>query len=432
MTISKFGPVRTEAGVTAGNMWTLMFAAFVSIGMVTGMAAITPYVLTTNLGIAEADQGKALGLLAFWQEVVLILIYSPLGVFADRFGRKIIYILGFVTLGIGYIVYPFAETLTELSFYRIIYAIGIGAVTGMFATIIADYAQTEDRGKLTAILGFLNGLGIVCVTLSIGKLPAVFVGDGATDLEAGRYAMWVAAGLCFFSALILTVGLKGHSPGATKEKKPFMAMMGEGFGVARTNKRIALSYAAAFVARGDVAIVGLFAIAWGKQAAIADGLSASEALAAGTIPFVIAQSAALLWPAAMAVPLDRWPRLVSLGTAMMLGALGYCLLYFVDDPLGKAAIPFFILLGIGQISAFLGAQTTISKEAPDEMRGSIIGAFNFCGAVGILVLTALGGWLFDHVGPWAPFMIVGILNGIVGLLAFSAHRAEKHIAAALA
>lgn len=424
MSDSKFGPIRTEAGISQGNMWTLMFAAFVSIGMVTGMAAITPYILTTNLGIPEGDQGKALGLLAFWQEVVLILIYSPLGVFADRYGRRIIYVLGFATLGLGYVIYPYAETLTELSFYRVVYAVGIGAVTGMFATIIADYAQTEDRGKLTAILGFLNGLGIVCVALSIGKLPALFVADGATDIEAGRYAMWIAAGLCFASAFILMIGLKRHTPAPGKERRPFMAMMGEGFGVARTNKRIALSYAAAFVARGDVAIVGLFAIAWGKQAAVADGLNASDALAAGTIPFVIAQSAALLWPAAMAVPLDRWPRLVSLGTAMMLGAVGYCLLYFVDDPLGGAAIPFFMLLGIGQISAFLGAQTTISKEAPEAMRGSVIGAFNFCGAVGILVLTALGGWLFDHVGPWAPFMVVGILNGVVGLLAFDAHRRE--------
>ena len=418
----KFGPIRTEAGISSGNMWTLIYAAFVSIGHVTGMAAITPYVLTTNLGIAEADQGKALGLLAFWQEVVLILIYSPLGVLADRLGRRLIYVLGFVTLGIAYVIYPFAETLTELSLYRVVYAVGIGAVTGMFATIIADYAQLEDRGKLTAMLGFLNGLGIVCVALSVGKLPAYFVGNGATDIEAGRYAMWVVAAFCFMSALFLVRGLKDGTPAYAKERKPFMAMMAEGFAVAKTNRRIALSYAAAFVARGDVAIVGLFAIAWGKQAAVADGLNASDALAAGTIPFVIAQSAALLWPAAMAVPLDRWPRLVSLGTAMMLGAFGYCLLYFVDDPLSGAAIPFFMLLGIGQISAFLGAQTTISKEAPEAMRGSIIGAFNFCGAVGILVLTALGGWLFDHVGPWAPFMVVGILNGVVGLLAFFAHR----------
>ena len=39
---------------------------------------------------------------------------------------------GFLTLAAGYAIYPYAETLAELSAYRVIYAIGIGAVTGMF------------------------------------------------------------------------------------------------------------------------------------------------------------------------------------------------------------------------------------------------------------------------------------------------------------
>jgi MFS family permease len=92
--------------------------------------------------------------------------------------------------------------------------------------------------------------------------------------------------------------------------------------------------------------------------------------------------------------------------------------------------PFFILLGIGQISAFLGAQTIIGKEAPEAVRGSVIGLFNFFGAVGILVLTGIGGWLFDHVGPWAPFFLVGVLNGVIALMCWAQFRSEKRLAAA--
>ena len=89
------------------------------------------------------------------------------------------------------------------------------------------------------------------------------------------------------------------------------------------------------------------------------------------------------------------------------------------------AIPFFVLLGIGQISAFLGAQTIIGKEAPEAVRASVIGVFNFCGALGILVLTGIGGVLFDRVGPWAPFFLVGLLNGAVALLAWREQRREN-------
>mgnify|MGYP000679837815 FL=1 len=93
-------------------------------------------------------------------------------------------------------------------------------------------------------------------------------------------------------------------------------------------------------------------------------------------------------------------------------------------PLAPGAVPFFMALGIGQISALLGAQTLIGKEAPEATRASVIGLFNFCGAFGILVLTGVGGVLFDRVGPWAPFVLVGLLNAAVAVLAWRQQRYE--------
>ena len=416
----RFGPVRTEAGVTTSHMWTLMYASLASIGVVTGMAAMTPYILSVNLGIPDTQHGSALGTLALWQELALILAYGPMGILADKFGRRIVYVLGFLTLALGYILFPYATNLTELSLARLVYAVGIGAVTGMLATVIADYGVQDDRGKLGAMTGFLNGLGVVIVTLFIGKLPAIFVAGGASDIAAGRDTMLIAASICSASALILWLGLKPSLPiraaGSTK-KRPAFELLREGFALASKNPRIAVSYASAFVARGDLAIVGLFAIAWGKQAAIGAGMSNSEALSKGLVPFIVAQSVALIWPLVIAIPLDRMRRMQVLAVCMGLGAIGYCSLIFVSNPLLPTSLAFFVLLGIGQISAFLGAQTVIAKEAPEDMRGSVIGVFNFCGAVGILILSVLGGYLYDRIGPWAPFFVVGSLNGVIALLA---------------
>ena len=102
---------------------------------------------------------------------------------------------------------------------------------------------------------------------------------------------------------------------------------------------------------------------------------------------------------------------------MTLAAIGYCAVWFVDNPLEPAAVPFFVLLGIGQISAFFGATTLISQEAPRLSRGAVVGAFNMCGAVGIFFASGLGGRLFDSVGPAGPFLLIGVLNGVVVLLA---------------
>ncbi|MDP6675382.1 MAG: MFS transporter [Gammaproteobacteria bacterium] len=185
------------------------------------------------------------------------------------------------------------------------------------------------------------------------------------------------------------------------------------------NPRIALAYASAFVSRGDLVILGTFAILWGKTFAISQGLEPAEALAKGTLVFVMAQASALVWIPFLGFFLDRTNRVTGLVICMALATAGYLGTMFIDDPTAASAIPIFILLGIGQISAFLGSATLIGQEAPKAKRGSVVGVFNSCGAIGILIASSIGGRLFDSVGPSAPFILVGVFNGIVLLAAIA-------------
>ncbi|MFQ3666616.1 MAG: MFS transporter [Sphingomonadaceae bacterium] len=421
MTTVRLGPVTLEDGVSRTNGWALLYAAFVTIGLVTGMAVLTPYLLTETLGLDEGRQGRALGTLTIVNEVVLILAYGPLGALSDRFGRRILYVAGFLAMATAYLLFPLAGSFLEFSAVRVIYALGIGAATGMYGTLLADYAVERDRGKLAAIGGILNGLGVVLLALVLGALPAWFVGRGLSGPDAAMATGVIGAVACAATAVVLWLGLKPGAPAAT-ERLPLATMLKRGVEAARASPDIAVGYAAAFVARGDLAIVGIFTVAWGKQAALAQGLSPSDALEAGRLPFIIAQSAALLWPLAIIAFIDRLPRALMLAAAMGIGAIGYLGMGLVSDPLAAAAIPFFAALGIGQISAVLGAQTLIGKAAPPESRGAVIGLFNFSGAVGILVLGAVAGWAFDALGPAAPFVIVGALNALVALAAYAVHR----------
>ena len=91
-----------------------MYASFVTIGLATGIAVLTPYVLTTNLGIPQAAQGTALGTLAIAQELALLLGFALFGALADKFGRRVVYALGMVLLAVAYGAYAFGETMAEL------------------------------------------------------------------------------------------------------------------------------------------------------------------------------------------------------------------------------------------------------------------------------------------------------------------------------
>lgn len=63
---------------------------------------------------------------------------------------------------------------------------------------------------------------------------------------------------------------------------------------------------------------------------------------------------------------------------------------------------------------------TISQDRSlNHLKGSIAGVYSLAGGAGILLLTKLGGHLFDSLSPTAPFYMLSLFNGlllIVGIL----------------
>jgi MFS family permease len=412
----KFWFIDTVAGVTRGNMWTLMYSAFSTIGLLTFISAATTFVLTANLGIPVSEQGTISGDLVFVTEVVQILIFGAVGVMSDRVGRRQILAMGMLGMGTAYLLYPFAENITELTVYRAIYALGLGSATGMLGTIVADYPQEHCRGRMVALTGVLNGIGVITVVVVLGNLPDMLVNSGFEQISAGRITSAVAFGACAFSAVIAMLGLKKGTPAAKTERPSTWALIKSGIVEAR-NPRIALSYAAAFVARSDLVILGTFTVLWGNLAATEAGLEPAEALSSGIRLFATTSAAALIWLPILGYLVDRLNRVTSLAVCMFLMGMGFCSMALVGDPLALSSIQLFLFLGVGQISAFLGAQTLVGTEAPRLQRGAVIGVFNKSGAIGILIMSLIGGRLFDSMSPAAPFVLVGLLGFVVAALA---------------
>jgi len=413
----RFGFIGLEPGVTAKHMWVLLYAAFVSIGLATFDAFGSPYVLSENIGVALAEQGAVLGRLNVYTEILLLMAFTPFGVLSDRIGRRAVYAFGFCCLAIGYALYPYATTVTELAFIRIFYSLGIVGVSGMLATVIADYTIAEHRGRMVGLTGMMNGLGIVTSALLLAKLPSVFVGMGYTGYQGGQFTLFIVAGLCAFSALVVGRGLKSGLPTTETERPTVRELYRTAAQAAVKNPRIAVAYASAFVARGDLVVVGTFLVLWGKVVAVDAGMDTAAAIEAGRIPFVVAQAAALVGAIGAIVLMDRIHRMTALAVCMGLAAFAYINLLRVDNPLDSANLPFFVILGLGQIAAFMGSTTLIGKEAPKAGRGAVIGAFSVAGALGILVTSGAGGVMFDAIDPRAPFVLLGVMNLLVMLAA---------------
>ncbi len=411
-TCKNLGPIWLASGISRLNCLAFLYASFVSIAFIALINVLQAYILTENLAIPEADQGTLTGDLGFVQELFVLLLIAPAGILSDRIGRRPVFVFGTLILAVAFALYPTAETAFELTIYRCIYAVGGACVAGMIGTVIADYPQEVSRGKLIAASGILNGLGLVAFAGVTGRLPELFSNNGATAIEAGQYTFWIISGLCVFSAIMLQLGLKGGPAAQVEERIPVKQLIKAGFSQAR-NPRIALSYGSAFAARADLAVVGTFVTLWATQAGIAQGLSTAEALTKGTTLFVISQVAAVCWAPFMGLIIDRFNRVTAQAVAMALAGAGYMSMAFISSPLELSAAPAFALLGAGQISALFASQGLIGQEAPEKERGSIVGVFGLCGAIGILFALGVGGRLFDAIHPSAPFVLMGIANIIL-------------------
>lgn len=425
----RLGPLELQPGVTRANAVTLLGAAFLSIGVVTFLSVMQPYLLTENLRLPASEQGGATGILAFAFEATVMLFVAPYGALADKIGRRPIFALGFLWASVAMTIYPLAETLGQLVLCRMLFAIGSAGITGMLATVLADYPQERSRGLMVAASGLCNGLGAMFFVLVLSRMPELFAGMGYSTLAAGRLTYWIAAGICALSAVVVYLGLRAGTPGAPRAQQSLGRLLREGAAAARSNPRIALAYATSFVARGDLMLISTFFALWAKQAGIDQGLTLEEASSRIGLFIPIISGASLLWAPVWGPVLDRLDRVTAVAVAMAMAGGAYLLAGFSPDPIATAFIPVAVMLGIGEFSAILAGATLIGQEAPAEIRGSVIGLFNLCGSVGVLCISLTAGYVFDHWMPGAPFVVVGCANLILFLMALLVRRRTGYRAA---
>jgi len=438
----RLGPIRMVPGVLPRHVASLFFASFFGIAVMSYMNAGQPIIFQEILGLDNASWGSVAGTLTFYHEIVVLLCIAPIGALSDRIGRRPLYMAAFLLLGVGHFLYPLADDLTELTIYRIIFAVGTAASSAMLAAVANDYPQETSRAKMIAATMAFNAIGMVIITTGLKNGPDWYQDMGYTVVESIKFTRWTVAGMCFMVAAVVIVGLKkGAAVVAKKGVKAdgVLSTLRIGFKAARV-PRVALSYLAALVSRGDLAVLSTFFTIWLFKEGVSQGMSATDAMSTGLKFYVLIQAAAL--PAAIVAGfvLDKIDRVVGLMIAMVFASMGYLSLAFIGDPLGTEMYYCAVLIGIGEITANLSALSLVGKEAPARGRGAVIGMFSLFGAFGILLVAKIGGYLFDNwevafgfdVSSVGPFVLVGCANLAVFVLALLVLMFEKKPATAVA
>ncbi len=409
----KFGMVRLVPGVTVGNMFTYYFATVTSLLLFTFLPQFHPYFLSEMLNIPEAQQGVISGNLTFFGEIMILLTIGLWGTVSDKLGRKMVFSTGFVLMAAALYLYPSATTLPVLFAFRGLFALGSSAVTTMISTVIADYAIDADRGKASGLQGIGNGLGAMITVFVVLQLPKLFIADGLNPLEAGQRTYWILATVAIISAVLLIIGLQNRTSLQKEQSKSVWQIAKEGIAAAK-DPGVALAYMAAFVSRGDLAIVGTFFTLWVVTHGTAKlGLSTADALSQAGLVIGISQMVALIFAPIFGILADRMNRVNATIFAVALASVGYGSTIFVSEPTGPGIFIVAVLIGMGEISGVIASGVLIAQQAPSQIRGSVIGIFSLCGTFGIMAATGIGGQLFDHWLPQGPFILFSVLGWVV-------------------
>lgn len=409
---TRFLGITLSDGIKRRHLVAYLLAALISSGYAGALAVLQPGLLAV-MKIPIADQGSLTGLLAALQEVVLIAMMPLFGVMADRSGRKSVYAIGLGLTAVGFFLYPYANSVSELIVYRLIVAFGGAAMIGMMVTVIADYASEADRGKANGLQGFIATIGAFIPPI-LGFMPGVFAKQGMTELAAQQMTFAIGGAMGVVGTVIVLIGLAPHVKRPSAEHEPVMQMLKNGLAAAKDHG-VALSYGAAFISRGDLAVTGAFMGLWLVQFGTQNlGMAPSQAMQELAVPRVLTTvSGAMVGALLMGFISDRIRRGTAVMLASGLAAAVYLSVSFVDDPTAPWVFALLGVMGVAEISAFVSSQALVGQQAPAARRGAVIGFFGTAGAIGIMVGTAGGGWMFGAISPAAPFVLFGFLNAVV-------------------
>ena len=79
---------------------------------------------------------------------------------------------------------------------------------------------------------------------------------------------------------------------------------------------------------------------------------------------------------------------------------------FVENPKSFFLYMIFMILAFGMGGQSILTNSVFTKNIRKDIRGTMLGANQFFGGIGVLTYTKVGAYLHDNYGPKYPFMFI--------------------------
>ncbi len=354
------------------------------------------------------------------------LVFGPL---ADRYGRKYVYGLELIILAFGSLASALAPSFILLIAARAIMGIGIGGDYPTSATIMSEYSNRKDRGRLVSMVFALQGAGILVgiaiafgllalnlpstliwrIMLGFGAVPAVSVLFLRRQIpETPRYHALTGR---IHEARKTVEGITGRKLAIEKEERPAISM----FSVLKKYSMLLFGTSAAWFL-SDVSYygTGIFTPTLAQTFGFSGTLAATQASA------LIFAFAAIPGYIVAILLIDKEGRkpMQAIGFFAM-GAL-FLLLYLIGGPL-SGLMPFFIFpYALTFFFSNYGPNTTTfiypTELFPTKIRATAHGISASIGKLGAAIATLFFPLLLISVGRYDLMVFLGIIAIFGGIL----------------
>lgn len=396
------------------QFFAFIFAVFLSLTLIVYIAGTQSQIIYATLGITT-DTGDITGSLALYAEIIALVGVIVWSMASDQIGRRGVMSASIFIMGTCVVSYPhITNVYPQMLIIRLLFSIGSSGSTAMMVAMMMEVAHGKG-GLVSGCIGIASGLGATFAALCLFLVPAFLSIKYPNGNDGLLYSHSAIGGTSMALAIILFFLM----PKDAAKRQPvnhfkgYVQKLYRGVKAAK-EPRIALGYASSFFARADEIIITNFLSLWVAKYYVENGSCVAgkqclNALASSSSLSGYSQVVALATTAFFALASEYFPKEWAVLVAGAVGAAGCIPFAFSIDPTSKLSLGFVILIATGQYGMIISGMAMVAGDyIKREDHAAISATYSFIGAIGIIVISKLGGVLFDRWMKGAPFLLLGI------------------------
>ena len=380
-----------------------------------GFGMVIPFLsfYAREYGASGVTVGAVVGIYSIMQ-----FFFAPVwGRLSDRVGRRPVILLSLTASCTGYLLFAFSHSLAILFASRVIAGIG-GANIGTAQAYIADSTSPENRAKGMGLIGAAFGLGFI-----LGPPMSIVLAELGTrhGMAGNLLPGLVAAGMSFTAFLIALSVLAESKP---KDLVPRSAVPPQFdrrlWREIATHPLLASIMLALFLTLLAVAGMEVTVTLHGR-----DRFQFRQRDIGLLFLFM-----GVIVASIQGGLIGRIVKRVGEHGAIVIGAASFTLGFALVPSVWRVPLLYIVafLIAIGQGLSYPALTALLSKIAPENERGSLLGMATSIGSLARFLGPLLSGYLYDLAGAAGAFYGGGVLMAAALFIALRMQKTSRYTA----